>query len=374
MILPLIFTMKKVKQQKVTEQNQEGWALIRKTGAIILALLLILNLTACGTAEKKRYEAEFLQLFDTMTRIVGYADSKEEFTKYSQLIYDNLKRYHELYDIYNNYDGINNIKTINDNAGIKPVKVDKEIIDLLKYARSWYYKTDGKKNVALGAVLKIWHDYRTAGSEDPEKAELPPMDKLKAAAKHTDINKLIIDEAESTVYLDDPEMSLDVGAFAKGYSVEKVSQIAIKNGFTSGLISVGGNIRAIGGKSGSDKPWNVGIQNPFGDEKKIDLPVLNLMDYSLVTSGIYERYYIVNGKKYHHIIDPDTLFPTEYFTAVTIVCKDSGMADALSAAVFNMTFEKGLKFIDELPDTGALWILNDGSVKTSSHFKDFIKK
>lgn len=334
----------------------------------------MMNSTACGTKKISRYEAEFLLLFDTLTKIVAYTDSKEEFTRYSQLIYDNLKRYHELYDIYNNYDGINNIKTINDNAGIAPIKVDKEIIDLLLFAKDWCKKTEGKKNVALGAVLKIWHDYRTAGVEDPENAELPPMDKLKAAAKHTDINKVIINEAESTVFLDDPDMSLDVGAFAKGYAVEKVSQIAIENGFTSGLISVGGNIRAIGSKGENNKPWNVGIQNPDMDSEQSELHIVNLTDLSLVTSGIYERFYTVNGKNYHHIIDPDTLFPTENFTAVTIICKDSGMADALSAAVFNMPFEQGLKFIEDLPDTDALWVLNDGEMKYSSGFKDFIKK
>ena len=346
----------------------------KKIGVVILTIIFMMNSTACGTKKISRYEAEFLLLFDTLTKIVAYTDSKEEFTRYSQLIYDNLKRYHELYDIYNNYDGINNIKTINDNAGIAPIKVDKEIIDLLLFAKDWCKKTEGKKNVALGAVLKIWHDYRTAGVEDPENAELPPMDKLKAAAKHTDINKVIINEAESTVFLDDPDMSLDVGAFAKGYAVEKVSQIAIENGFTSGLISVGGNIRAIGSKGENNKPWNVGIQNPDMDSEQSELHIVNLTDLSLVTSGIYERFYTVNGKNYHHIIDPDTLFPTENFTAVTIICKDSGMADALSAAVFNMPFEQGLKFIEDLPDTDALWVLNDGEMKYSSGFKDFIKE
>lgn len=348
--------------------------MVRKISAVVLTIILTMNLTACGAKKTSRYEAEFLELFNTITKIVAYTDNKEEFKRYSQLIYDNLKKYHELYDIYNNYDGINNIKTINDNAGIAPVKVDKKIIDLIRFAQEWYEKTDGKMNIAYGAVLKIWHDYRTAGIEDPENAELPPMDKLGAAAKHTDINKIIIDEAESTVFLSDPDMSLDVGAVGKGYAVEQVAQIAIENGFTSGLISVGGNVRAIGNKGESNKPWNVGIQNPNMNSEQSELYILNLTDLSLVTSGVYERYYTVNEKKYHHIIDPETLFPSGYFTAVTIVCKDSGVADALSTAVFNMPFDQGFKFIEDLPDTEALWVLNNGEMKYSSHFKDFIKK
>jgi len=347
--------------------------LFRKIIASIIAIAILMSSTACGGEKKTRYEAEFLELFDTMTKIVAYTDSKEEFTKYSQLIYDNLKEYHQFYDIYNDYPGINNIKTINDNAGIKPVKVDKKIIDLLLFAKEWYKNTDGKMNVAFGAVLEIWHKYRTEGIEDEANAALPQMNALKEAAKHTDINKLIIDEANSTVFLEDPKMSLDVGAIGKGYATEQVSQLAIKNGFTSGLISVGGNVRAIGNKGVSNELWNLGIQNPDKESEKSTIQIVYLTDLSLVSSGDYERYYTVNGKRYHHIIDPDTLFPSVYFSEVTIVCKNSGMADALSTAVFNMPFEKGLKFINNLPDTEALWVMKNGEIKYSENFKKFIK-
>jgi len=348
--------------------------LIKKIVAAIITITFLMNLTACGGEKKTRYEAEFLALFDTLTKIVAYTDSKEEFTKHSQLIHDSLKEYHELYDIYNDYPGINNIKTINDNAGIKPVKVDKKIIDLLLFSEKWYKISEGKKNIALGAVLKIWHKYRTEGIEDETKAALPPMYELKEAAKHTSINKLIIDEVNSTVFLEDPKMSLDVGSIAKGYATEQVSQIAIKNGFTSGLISVGGNVRAIGKKGTNNELWNIGIKNPDTDSDKATIHIVYLTDLSLVSSGDYERYYTVNGKRYHHIIDPDTLFPSEHFSEVTIITKDSGMADALSAAVFILPFEKGLKLINDLPDTEALWVLKNGEIKYSDNFKKFIKE
>jgi thiamine biosynthesis lipoprotein len=347
--------------------------IIKRTLAIILLMAFAINLSACGGTKKTRYEAEFLVLFDTVTKIVAYTDTKEEFTKFSQLIYDNLKEYHELYDIYNNYPGINNIKTINDNAGIKPVKVDRRIIDLLLFARDWDKKTDGKMNVAFGSVLKIWHDYRTIGEGDESRASLPAMDMLKAAAQHTDINKVIIDEKNSTVYLQDPKMSLDVGAVGKGYATEQVSQIAMKNGFKSGLISVGGNVRAIGNKGVKNQLWNLGIQNPDTESKNSTIKIIYVTDKSVVSSGDYERYYTVNGKRYHHIIDPVTLFPSQYFSAVTIVTKDSGMADALSTAVFNMTYEQGLKFINSLPDTEALWVMKNGEIKYSDDFQKFVK-
>ena len=337
-------------------------------------VMLIMNISACNKTEQSRFEAEFLELFDTATRIVGYAESEEKFTEYSQLIYDSLKEYHELYDIYNDYDGINNIKTINDNAGIKPIKVDQKIIDLINFSEEKYKITNGKTNIALGAVLKIWHDYRTEGIDDPEKAVLPPMDKLEAAKKHTEINNIIIDEANSTVFLNDPEMSLDVGAVAKGYATEQVSKIAKENGFVSGIISVGGNVRAIGSKLGGNEQWSVGIQNPDKESKDSILKVVNISNKSLVTSGNYERYYTVNGKRYNHIINEETLFPSEYFASVSIICENSGTADALSTAVFSMPFEQGLELINSLDNTEAMWVYNDGEIKYSENFESLIKK
>jgi len=333
-------------------------------------IVFIFNLTGCNTTKNKRYEATFLQLFDTITTIVGYTKDKEEFTEYAQMIYDNLEEYHELYDIYNNYEGINNIKTINDNAGVKPVKVDQRIIDLLTFSKEAYLLTAGKVNVAFGAVLSIWHDYRTEGIDDPDNAKLPPMELLQEKAKHTDINKLIINEEESTVFLEDSQMRLDVGAIAKGYSTEKVANIALRNGFTSGTLSVGGNVRVLGAKADSGNAWNIGIQNPNLESEETSLYTLHLTDLSLVTSGVYERYYTVKNKQYHHIIDSETLMPSLYFTSVSIVCKDSGMADVLSTAVFNMTYGEGLKLVESLPDTVALWVFKNGEMKYSTNFEN----
>ncbi len=340
--------------------------MIKKLSVVILALILALNGASCASQpENKRYEAEFLSLFDTVTRIVGYAESKEKFTEQAQLLHDSLEEYHRLYDIYTDYEGISNIKTINEQAGIAPVKVDRRIIDLLIFAKEAYKTTNGQLNVAMGSVLKIWHDYREAGIDAPENAKLPSLDQLTAAAAHTDIDKVIIDEENSTVYLEDPQMSLDVGGIAKGYATEQVAEIAEKNGITSVLISVGGNVRAIG-KRGDGTAWKVGVQNPIDEqgENVCDVP---LTEASLVTSGTYERYYVVDGQKYHHIIDPDTLFPANYFVSVTILCKDSGMADAL-AKIFNMPYEEGLTLIESLPDTEALWVFQDGTLKYSSGF------
>ena len=343
---------------------------MRKIIASFLVMAIITGtMTSCKATT--RYEGQFLQLFDTVSTIVAYMDTKAGFTRFSTMIHDTLNEYHRLYDIYHDYEGVNNIKTINDNAGKKPVMVDRKIIDLMLFSKEAYERTNGKCNIALGSVLKIWHKYREEGIDDPEHAKLPAMSELQEAAKHTDINKIIVDEKNSTVYLDDPDMSIDVGAVAKGYSTEQAAGKAAGLGYTSALLSIGGNVRAIGGKTGEKNFWNIGIQNP--DKSSTDLLVTRIKDKSVVTSGIYERYYTVNGKNYHHIIDPDTLMPAAYFKAVTIICGDSGIADELSTAIFCMPYEQGVEIIRRLPDTEALWVMPDGSLKYSESFKRYIK-
>lgn len=312
-------------------------------------------------------------LFNTVTEIVAYTKSEEKFEELANLIRDELEIYHQFYDKYNSYDGINNIKTINDNAGIEPVIVDQKIIDLLKYSINAYELTNGTVNIGMGSVLEIWHDYRTEGVNDPMNSKLPPMDLLEEANKHTSLDKLIIDETNSTVFLQDSEMSLDVGAIAKGYATEQVTKAAVAEGYTDFLLSVGGNVRAAGGKGKEKAPWNVGIRNPDKDSDQHSIFALALNDLSLVSSGDYERYYTVEGKEYHHIIDPATLMPSEYFTAVSIICEDSGMADVLSTAIYNMSYDAGLSLIESLENTEALWIFHDDSMKYSDGFEALIK-
>ena len=245
---------------------------------------------------------------------------------------------------------------------------------MLLYAKEAYKETDGKLNIALGAVLQVWHQYREEGINNPDNAKVPPMKLLKEKNKHTNINNLIIDEKASTVFLKDPEMSLDVGGVGKGYATEQVCQYAQAHGFVNGMVSVGGNVRVIGSRDGKGEPWHVGIQNPDLTSEKTNLKILNLTDASLVSSGDYERYYMVDGVKYHHIIDPVTLMPSTYFTAVTIVCKDSGMADAYTKAIYNMPYEDGLQFVEKHPEIEALWVFKNGDLKYSPGFAKYIRE
>ena len=338
----------------------------KRTLAWLLALMLLL--TGCSHGEAapgKQYKASFLTLFDTVTYISGIAPSEEAFQTTAQSIHDELLIYHQLFDIYHDYEGVNNLKTVNDHAGIAPVKVDRKIIDLLLDCREYYDLTGGRVNVAMGSVLRLWHNARTAGLNDPANAHLPDRQALEEAAKHTSWDTIIIDEAASTVFIQDEKQLLDVGAVAKGWSVQRVA----KNAPSGLLLSVGGNVCATGPKDSDNTPWVVGIEDPNGGGY---LHTLNVRTGSLVTSGDYQRYYVVEGKPYHHIIDPDTLMPAQNWSSVTIMCDDSGLADALSTALFLLPQAEGQKIL-ETCGAEAMWVDSAGRCYYSPGFRDHIR-
>lgn len=358
----------------IWRSTQTGGSM-KKAIAACLGLMLLLT-SGCARPKTLRYQAEFLTLFNTVTRIVGYAKSEEEFRALAEQIRSKLEEYHQLYDIYNDY-GVSNLKTINDNAGLAPVFVDGRIIDMLEFAKRQCAESGGRVNVALGAVLRIWHDYREAGLNDPQNAELPPAALLQEAARHTNIEDVVIDREASTVYLKDPKMSLDCGAIAKGYATEQVALYVESLGVESLLLSVGGNIRAVGKKAEADakgeKRWTIGIQNPDKASEKKELLSVLIADFSVVSSGVYERYYTVKGERYHHVIDPETLMPSAYCDQVTILCRDSGLGDALSTAVFNMPLDEGRRYIENLDGVEALWVMKDGGLEYSSGFLSYVR-
>lgn len=343
---------------------------MKRTATLILLLVLLCGCTAAPAKSDdtglNRYEATFLTLFDTVTTIVGYAETEEAFTDTAQVFHDELLEYHQLYDIYNEYEGINNIKTINDHGWEHPIKVDQRIIDLLLFSKELYTQTEGRVNIAMGSVLRLWHDARETGIADPSRAALPDQAALEQAAAHTDIDSIQIDVEESTVFLSDPEVKLDVGAIAKGYAVEQVC----RNTPSGLLISVGGNVCPTGPKPESGQPWVVGIQDPEDPEQY--LHTIYVEDVSVVTSGDYQRYFTVDGVPYHHIIDPDTNYPAGYWRSVTILCRDSGVADALSTALFTLPQEEGQALLDAF-QAEAMWVRQDGTILYSPGFQAYIR-
>lgn len=336
--------------------------------AVLLIVMISILLTGCASStpqpERVSYTATYLTLFDTLTTIKGFAESEAEFQAMVQKIHDELEEYHQLFDIYNDYD-IPNLKTVNDSAGVAPVKVDERIIALLLDCKAYYELTNHKVNAAMGSILSLWHDARTHGINDPVNAALPDTNALLLAAEHMDFSCVVINEADSTVFITDPDVSLDVGAVAKGWAAQRVAE----NAPSGLLISVGGNVCATGPKDEGGTPWVVGIQNPDSSDY---LHTIYLTKGSVVTSGDYQRAYTVDGKSYHHIIDPETLYPSACWRSVTIVCEDSGLADALSTALFVLPQEEGQALLDQC-GAMALWVCMDGTILYSPGFETLIR-
>ncbi len=354
----------------------------RMTITVVILLISSLIMVGCESTDQNSYEGyqrhsdTFFDTFDTMIQVMAYTQSEEEFQQYFAQMRDRFKQLHQYYDIYNNYPDMNNVKTINDQAGIAPVQVPEEIMDLVLFALEWHDKTAGKTNIAMGPVLRIWSEYRDDAEYDPSLAAIPSMEELEGAAVHTDIDKIVVDEEAGTIFLSDPNMRLDVGAVAKGFATELVVQEMKALGLESLIISAGGNVRAVGRPfDQAKKTWTVGLNNPdefiFADGNSL-LGTVSVNDASVVSSGDYQRYYMVGDTRVHHIIDADTYMPASHYRAITVVIEDSGIADYLSTELFLLPLEKSEALAREIEGLEVIWVLQDGTIETTDGMEDIL--
>ena len=315
---------------------------------------------AAETVAYQRFSATFYDAFDTVITLIGYAPDQETFDRVYAQAQAKYIRHHQVYDSYNAYEGVNNLYYVNHNAGAGPVQAEPELIDLLLYMKQLQPQLRGRVNVAMGAVLSCWHDYRAQG------VAVPALEQLQVLNEHVNFDDVIVDSDHRTVQFADPALQLDLGAVAKGYATEIVATWLLTSEMPSFIISAGGNVRCGQPPRDGRARWGVGIQNPddaLYSAATTTKDVLYCSNISVVSSGDYQRYYVVDGVRYHHIIDPDTLFPSAYMRQVTVVTLDSGYADALSTALFLLPYEEGRAFVDGLPDVEAYWVLNDGTVQ-----------
>lgn len=342
----------------------------------IIVSLLCLLLIGCSPVPSEKeieltryvnqtYGSEY---FDTAVVMQTYAENKDQADELFEKVCEKMKYYTSLFDKYNDYEGLNNIKTINDYAGIKPVEVDSELIELLLLAKEFSEMTDGAFDITIGNLLNIWHEYREEGllqNYGGQLGAVPTAEELENALQYRGYEHMIIDEENSTVYLDDPNISIDVGGIAKGYSAQKISDYLNENYPYAVLLSVGeSNIQLLHTKP-DNSSWKVGVRNPDDASDQNGITVLEATDTaSIVTSGDYQRYYVGEDKNiYHHIVDPNTGYPAKNVRSVAILCDDGGIGDILSTALMIMGAEKGMEFIEEYNKThtpvSALWIYDE---------------
>lgn len=333
---------------------------------ILCALLLLLTMSGCSEKARSKHTVTLSDVgFDTFVSFTAYTVNEAEFEKYTDTLKNAFQSYNKLFDKYNTYEGINNIKTINDQAGIAPVKVDDAVIELLKLSKSYDELSDHQFDITMGGVLEIWHQYRDAGTianNEGKESSIPSEAELKKAEADSGWNNIEINEEEQTVYITNQNTSLDVGGVAKGFSVEKIAEQLEKDGLSSAIINAGGNVRLIGSKPDGSE-WSVGIQIPDLKNQQTDsLLSLKFNDSSsFVTSGDYQRYYMYGDEIMHHIIDPDTLFPARHSRSVTVICQNSGVADILSTTLYTMSYQEGNAFLKKLKETqnlsvDAIWV------------------
>ena len=312
------------------------------------------------TNELEKHTEKVYEYFDTITTFMAYTKDEEEFEHYVSVLNEELKKYHELYNSYDAFEGVNNFRTINENAGKEAVAVDPKIIELIEYSKEMYDLTGGKINIAMGSLLGLWHDAREISVNNPDEAKIPEESVLKKASSHKDINAIEIDKEKNTVYISDPDVRIDIGAIGKGYATKIIAKRLEEEGLKHGILSVGGDDVLIGDNPASENSYyKIAIQNPDLEDKENPYSsVVSLRNTSVVTSGDYQRYFMVDGKRYHHIIDPETMYPSTKWRSVSVILDDIAEADTISTYLFILDYEEGLEFAKKV-GAEVLWIDED---------------
>lgn len=323
------------------------------------SLLGVIFLTGCHSNEPVTTEplsrTEFV--LGTVATISIYDHQSEEILELA------ANRLYELEDTLS----INKVDTlideINEQAGIAPVKVDADTFKVIEKALSYSKLTDGAFDISVGPIVKLWN----IGFPN---ARIPSSEEIASTIPLVGFDKVVLNAEDSTVYLEEKGMQLDLGGIGKGYAADEIADLLRSQGVEHALIDLGGNLYTLGTKVDGSM-WNIGVQDPFNPRGKI-IGRLTTADQSIVTSGIYERFIEDEfGHKYHHILDPKTGYPYENEIAgVTIVSKYSIDGDALSTSVFALGIEKGLEFLESQPDVEAIFVTTDYKVYITEGLRD----
>lgn len=318
---------------------------MRKFISLFMCLIFALAVTGCEaqntkSAKMQKYEKQYFDVFDTVTTLTVYAESEEKANEYFNAVYEKLLYLHKLFDPYNTYEGMVNLKTLNDRAGEKKQRTtEPELVELFMYGKRIHGETDGAINIAMGATLEVWHKYRDDALENGNIA-VPTKEELEVTRQFDDISAVETVPTTNSAFIAEEGVSVNLGCIAKGYATGRAIKILKDMGCDSALVNLGGNVSCYRGNA-KDGPWRIGVQDANDPENIID--VVETDSGSLVSSGDYQRYYECDGKRYHHIIDPETLMPAAQNKGTTVVCGEDIScvdADMLSTALFILPRDK----------------------------------
>ncbi|HHW18817.1 MAG TPA: FAD:protein FMN transferase [Firmicutes bacterium] len=319
-------------------------------GAMLLALLLAAGVPGCGllASRGKPVEKEAYGIMDTDVTVKAYG--RNAGSAIDKAIHE-MKRLDALLSAYNPE---SEVAAINREAGIKPVKVSPDTLFVIQRAVYFAEISDGAFDPTVLPLMKLWGfgsgSYR-----------VPRDDEIKEALKLVDYRKIRINAEESTVYLEEKGMGIDLGAIAKGYAVDKMAEILRKEGITSFLINAGGNVYA-GGLKPDQTMWRVGVTDPRNPGTI--LGVMPAKDMALVSSGDYQRYFEKDGVRYHHIVDPRTGYPSRTSHGTTVFLPSSTDADGLSTTLFILGPDESERVMSRFAGIGAIFVKGDGTVVT----------
>lgn len=254
------------------------------------------------------------------------------------------------------------LNEINRNAGVAPVTVSDELYDMIRIGLEYSDVSNGLFDLSIGPLVDLWG----IGSDH---AKLPTETEITNILKSVDYTKIVVDDSTKSVYLSEKGMALDLGAIAKGYIADRLKDMILEKGYESAIINLGGNVLTVGGKPNSDH-WNIGVRDPESDAGST-MGVLKLKDNSIVSSGTYERFFIQDNVRYHHILNTETGYPEQNkMLSVSIISDRSVDGDALSTTVFLLGLEKGYAYVETLENIDAVFIMEDHSVYVTSGLKD----
>ena len=291
---------------------------------------------------------------DTYINVKIYTNDKkianEALDKIDQLYND----YDKLADRFKTHEGIINIKDINNYDMNQEIKIDNRLYELLEYSKLQFLKTNGLFNIALGNVIDVWEEYRKGNKKGiPTKEELLNKGSINIEDLHLLGNDIIIKKGN---------ISLDLGAIAKGYVTELAGDYLDSIGLEKYIITAGTSSVKVGKHYANDK-YKIGLTDPLNTNNLYMKIKGN--NISVTTSGSYERYYEYEGVKYHHIIDPNTLFPSDYALSVTVITDDAALGEILSTTLFLMPTSEGLEYISKFNNVEAIWYEKDGNIVMS---------
>ena len=312
-------------------------------------IVLIVGLVFFYTFFNKKmqlYKKNFFYM-DTIIEVKIYSNNKSKALNALEKIDEIYNDYHKLSDRYNEYEDMINVYTINNNNWDQQfLTIDQRLYEMLEYGVSWYQKTNGLLDINMGCIIETWKNYFNDANGIPTNEQLNSCNS----------NPIVLKE-NNTILNNNP--NIDLGAIAKGYATQVVSEYLESIGLDNYLINAGGNI--IAGNHYNGSKYRIGIENP--NDKSI-YKIINVTNKAVITSGGYERFYEYDGHRYSHIINPKTKYPAEYMKSVTVVCDNSALGDILSTTLFLMSIDEGKEFVKNM-NVDVIWYSNDDSIITT---------